>query len=91
MDVRKHSGWGVWDGGHSVGIGPCPGVRRQPTETRPISVEFAAEACRAEWHARPLGALGRRLLPEIESYLEFFAVAHASDGAPRRHGNGDPQ
>jgi hypothetical protein len=29
----------------------------------------------AEWQERPLGRLGRRLLPEVELYLEFFAIA----------------
>jgi hypothetical protein len=36
-----------------------------------------AAAHDAEWHERPLGRLGRRLLPEIETYLEFFAIARA--------------
>ena len=82
MDAPKRSGWAVWDGGNSVGIGPCPGRPRQPTETTAVAFDLAAEARWAEWHARPLGALGRRLLPEIESYLEFFAVARAK-GEPR--------
>jgi hypothetical protein len=34
------------------------------------------ESLAAEWTARPLGRLGRRLLPEIERYTEFFAIAH---------------
>jgi hypothetical protein len=32
-----------------------------------------------EWTARPLGRLGRPLLVEIETYLEFFAIARADD------------
>ena len=28
-----------------------------------------------EWTASPLGRLGRPLLVEIETYLEFFAIA----------------
>jgi hypothetical protein len=28
-----------------------------------------------EWDARGLGPLGRRLLPEIDTYLAFFAIA----------------
>jgi hypothetical protein len=28
-----------------------------------------------EWDARGLGSLGRRLLPEIDTYLAFFAIA----------------
>ncbi len=34
-----------------------------------------------EWTARPLGRLGRPLVAEIETYLEFFAIARASDRA----------
>jgi hypothetical protein len=30
-----------------------------------------------EWTARPLGRLGRPLLVEVETYLEFFAIARA--------------
>ena len=37
-----------------------------------------AAARLAEWRERPLGRLGRRLLPEIESYLEFFAIARSN-------------
>jgi hypothetical protein len=37
-----------------------------------------AAALIAEWQERPLGRLGRRLLPEIETYLEFFAIARAN-------------
>jgi len=39
--------------------------------------ECDAAARLAEWSERPLGRLGRRLLPEIELYLEFFAIARA--------------
>jgi hypothetical protein len=35
------------------------------------------EARLAEWSCRPLGRLGRRLVPEVERYLGFFALAHA--------------
>ncbi len=31
----------------------------------------------AEWTARPVGRLGRPLLVEIETYLNFFAIARA--------------
>jgi len=37
--------------------------------------ECDAAARLAEWRERPLGRLGRRLLPEIELYLQFFAIA----------------
>jgi hypothetical protein len=33
----------------------------------------------SELQPRPLGRLGRRLLPEIETYLEFFAIARGYD------------
>jgi hypothetical protein len=45
---------------------------------RSISDRQAAEARRGEWAARPLGRLGRRLLADLEPYLEFFAIARAS-------------
>jgi hypothetical protein len=35
----------------------------------------AAEALRGEWTAAPPGRLGRRLLADVEPYLEFFALA----------------
>jgi hypothetical protein len=35
----------------------------------------AEEARHAEWTATPPGRLGRRLLADIEPYLEFFALA----------------
>jgi hypothetical protein len=45
---------------------------------RSISDRQAAEARRGEWAARPPGRLGRRLLADLEPYLEFFAIARAS-------------
>jgi hypothetical protein len=39
------------------------------------ALEGDAAARLAEWREHPLGRLGRRLLPEIELYLEFFAIA----------------
>ena len=43
---------------------------------RPISVTTrpAERADLGEWSAPPPGRLGRRLLPEVERYLEFFAL-----------------
>ncbi len=35
-------------------------------------------ALHGELTANPPGRLGRRLLPEIEAYLEFFAIARGS-------------
>jgi hypothetical protein len=45
-----------------------------------ITIEPKSEAAAlvAEWQERPLGRLGRRLLPEIETYLEFFAIARSN-------------
>jgi hypothetical protein len=34
-----------------------------------------------EWTAAPPGALGRRLLADIEPYLEFFAIARSAESA----------
>jgi hypothetical protein len=49
-----------------------------PGSNHLASVPECDEAARlAEWRERPLGRLGRRLLPEIELYLEFFAIARA--------------
>ena len=42
-----------------------------------ISGREADEARRAEWAAPPLGRLGRRLLADVEPYLDFFAIARA--------------
>jgi hypothetical protein len=56
--------------------------------SRPTTALTASysEAWLTERRKRPLGRFGRRLLPEIELYLEFFAIAraqeHADDGAP---------
>ena len=33
------------------------------------------EARRSEWTPRPLGRLGRRLVADVDPYLEFFAIA----------------
>ena len=35
----------------------------------------AEEARRGEWNAAPPGRLGRRLLADVEPWLEFFAIA----------------
>jgi hypothetical protein len=44
-------------------------------DARPLVPAHVDGARVAEWDARPLGRLGRRLLPEIDTYLEFFAIA----------------
>ena len=53
--------------------------RTRHTETRRIFVSDrdAEEALHGEWTATPPGRLGRRLLANIEPYLEFFAIARA--------------
>jgi hypothetical protein len=53
--------------------------RTRHTATRRISTSdrHAEEARRGEWTATPPGRLGRRLLADIELYLEFFAIARA--------------
>ena len=42
-----------------------------------VSDTDAAEARRGEWAATPPGRLGRRLLADIDLWLEFFAIARA--------------
>jgi len=37
----------------------------------------ADEALHGEWSARPPGRLGRRLLADVERYLDFFATARS--------------
>jgi hypothetical protein len=54
-----------------------PRTRRAGTRRISMSERDAAEARRGEWSATPPGRLGRRLLAEIEPYLEFFAIAGA--------------
>jgi len=40
----------------------------------------ARRALASEWTAAPPGRLGRRLLADIEPYLEFFALARQDPG-----------
>jgi hypothetical protein len=43
---------------------------------RSASTDLDAERARSgEWNANPPGRLGRLLLPDVERYLEFFAIA----------------
>jgi hypothetical protein len=49
--------------------------------TKPRTSLSNCEADRArlsEWVPRPVGQLGRRLLADLEPYLEFFAIARAA-------------
>ena len=50
---------------------------RRAGARRGVGDADANEARGAEWTATPPGRLGRRLLAEIEPYLEFFALARA--------------
>jgi hypothetical protein len=52
----------------------APSAARQRTRS---SDREAEEARSGEWTASPPGRLGRRLLADVEPYLEFFAVARA--------------
>ena len=58
------------------GMTPPAGKKRK----RPLSSgdREPAWALHGELTANPPGRLGRRLLPEIEAYLEFFAIARES-------------
>ena len=56
--------------------GRTPARQRRMRRHRPLmSADRAEEARYEEWTATPPGRLGRRLLADIEPYLEFFAVA----------------
>jgi len=52
---------------------------RHPRRFRRLRFESRPEPqidAGCEFAGRPPGRLGRRLLEEIETYLEFFALAH---------------
>jgi hypothetical protein len=58
--------------------------RASRVERRPRP-QGTAELCAsplAEWTAQPVGRLGRPLVAEIETYLEFFALARTDDYGP---------
>jgi hypothetical protein len=44
--------------------------------------ELDGDARQAEWSGRPLGRHGRALHAEIETYLQFFAIARADEPQP---------
>jgi len=50
-----------------------------PAPPRLASIDDAepAAAQAGEWAAAPPGRLGRRLVADVERYLEFFAIARA--------------
>jgi hypothetical protein len=47
-----------------------------PRRERPPAIRLRTHDSMTEWTAVPLGRLGRPLVAEIETYLEFFAIAH---------------
>ena len=53
-------------------------VARTSRKSREKSEAAPVWALHGELTARPPGRLGRLLLPEIESYLEFFAIARGA-------------
>jgi hypothetical protein len=53
------------------------------TELSSSGGEDALQALASEWTAAPPGRLGRRLLADIEPYLEFFALARLGAGEGR--------
>jgi hypothetical protein len=53
------------------------GLSRTGTRRILTSEREAEEARHGEWTATPPGRLGRRLLADVEPYLEFFAIAGA--------------
>jgi hypothetical protein len=62
----------LWDE-HLERLSAIHGVEPRPP-ARPATVD-AVGALRGEWDVRPPGRLGRRLLVDVERYLDFFAVA----------------
>ena len=57
--------------------GPQPADSGTEQERSAIAEAAAEEARRGEWTAAPPGRLGRRLLADVEPWLEFFAIARA--------------
>jgi hypothetical protein len=55
----------------------------RPSEAARVTTRSAAVsgevqvALRGEWTARPPGRFGRRLLADVERYLDFFATARS--------------
>jgi hypothetical protein len=61
--------------------GLAPNGRRSPWAADSAGLSPYQEAHRHEWRQPHLGRLGRRLLPEIEGYVEFFAIARGYGSA----------
>ena len=62
----------LWDE-HLERLGAIHDVAPRRSPHRPRA--DADDALRGEWDARPPGRLGRRLLVDVERYLDFFAIA----------------
>ena len=54
---------------------PRPTPKQREKSARRRADDAPVWALHGELSARPPGRLGRMLLPEIESYLEFFAIS----------------
>jgi hypothetical protein len=76
MNSHQPTDWNAWHAELTAGLGRGGGSQLPTMRPKPLSAELVDSACRSEWDVRPLGRLGRRLLPEVESYLEFFTIAH---------------
>jgi hypothetical protein len=57
------------------GAASAPEPPRAPRAA--VGAREAQEARSGEWTAAPPGRLGRRLLADVEAYLEFFAIARS--------------
>jgi hypothetical protein len=62
---------------HRLGGAPPPVRHGRARAALPTHIRDAESAQYGEWTAPPLGRFGRPLLAEVESYLEFFAIARA--------------
>jgi hypothetical protein len=54
---------------------PRPTPKQREKSARRRGEDAPVWALHGELTARPPGRLGRMLLPQIESYLEFFAIS----------------
>lgn len=69
----------LWDA-HLARIRRAYGTRWTPAMRSRVRATMTAtrdrnDAWRSEWDAPAPGRLGRRLLADVEPYLEFFAIA----------------
>lgn len=68
-EFPKYPGWPGYDAIRRYAPARTPG--------RGVRGSSDVDAHALEWQDRPLGWLGRRLMPEVEAYLEFFAISGA--------------